>query len=85
MAASILVRGFHVPLSDNRCIDISADVDADRVVSRLGFVTPGSSPAVVIYAARELNPAFPGILTLPSGISAAPCAARSNRDAPDVA
>jgi hypothetical protein len=33
-------------------------------MSRLGFVTPGSSPAVVIYAARELNPDFPGIFDL---------------------
>ncbi len=64
MAANILVRGFHVPLSDYRYIDISADVHVDRVMSRLGFVEPGSSPAVVIYVARELNPDFPGIFDL---------------------
>lgn len=64
MAANILVRSFHIPLSDYRYIDISADVQVDRVMSRLGFVEPGSSPAVVIYAARELNPDFPGIFDL---------------------
>ncbi|WP_222849995.1 endonuclease III domain-containing protein [Trebonia kvetii] len=64
MAANILVRGFHVPLRDYRYIDISADVHVDRVMTRLGFVEPGSSPAVVIYAARELNPDFPGIFDL---------------------
>jgi hypothetical protein len=44
MAANILVRGYHIPFSDYRYIDISADVQVDRVMSRLGFVTPGSSP-----------------------------------------
>jgi adenine-specific DNA glycosylase len=33
-------------------------------MSRLGFVEPGSSPAVVMYAARELNPDFPGVFDL---------------------
>jgi adenine-specific DNA glycosylase len=33
-------------------------------MSQLGFVEPGSSPTVVIYAARELNPDFPGIFDL---------------------
>lgn len=64
MAVNILVRDFHVPLRDYRYIDISADVHVCRVMGRLGFVEEGASPAAVIYAARELNPDFPGIFDL---------------------
>lgn len=64
MAANILVRNFHVPVSDHRCIDISADAQVVRVMARLGFVEAGSKPEVVIYAARDLNPDFPGIFDL---------------------
>ena len=64
MAANILVRNFHVPVSDHRCIDISADAQVARVMARLGFVEGGSKPEVVIYAARDLNPDFPGIFDL---------------------
>jgi endonuclease III len=61
MAANILAGGFHVPLSDYRYVDISADVQIRRVMARLGFVEDGASPEVVIYAARDLNPDFPGV------------------------
>jgi endonuclease III len=61
MAANILVREFHIPLADHRCVDISADAPVNRVMARLGFVEDGSSEDVVIYAARELNPEFPGV------------------------
>lgn len=64
MAVNILVRDFRVPLRDYRYIDISADVHVCRVMARLGFVEEGASPAAVIYAARELNPDFPGIFDL---------------------
>ena len=64
MAANILVRDFHVGLSDYRYIDISADVQVRRVMARLGFVEEGAKSDVVIYAARELNPDFPGIFDL---------------------
>lgn len=64
MAANILVRHFHVPLSDYRYLDISADVQVSRVMARLGFVEEGSGEAVVVYAARELNPDFPGVFDL---------------------
>jgi endonuclease III len=64
MAANILVRHFHVPLRDYRYLDISADSQVQRVMGRLGFVEPGSSPEVIVYAARELNPEFPGIFDL---------------------
>jgi endonuclease III len=64
MAANILVRNFHIPVSDHRCIDISADAQVVRVMTRLGFVESESKPEVVIYAARDLNPDFPGIFDL---------------------
>lgn len=64
MAVNILVRNFHVPLADYRYVDISADVQVNRVMGRLGFVEPGAGPDVVIYAAREANPDFPGIFDL---------------------
>jgi uncharacterized HhH-GPD family protein len=61
MAGNILVRDFKVVLSDTRFIDISADVHVRRVMARLGFVEQGSGPNVVVYAARDLNPDYPGI------------------------
>jgi uncharacterized HhH-GPD family protein len=64
MASNILVRDFHVQLRDYRYIDISADVQVCRVMGRLGFVEQGTQPEVVVYAARELNPDFPGIFDL---------------------
>jgi endonuclease III len=64
MAANILVREFHVPLGDHRYIDISADVQTQRVMARLGFVETGISADVVIYAARELHPDYPGVFDL---------------------
>jgi endonuclease-3 len=64
MAANILVRNFHIPVSDHRCIDISADAQVLRVMARLGFVESGARPEVVVYAARDLNPDFPGIFDL---------------------
>lgn len=65
MAANILVRDFHIPLDDRRYIDVSADVHIRRVFSRLGFVRREPSTAEVIYAAREMNPSYPGVFDLP--------------------
>jgi endonuclease III len=79
MAANILVRSFHIPLGDYRYIDISADVQVDRVMSRLGFVKSGFSPDVVIYTARELNPDFPGIFDLALWNLGRTCVAQQSR------
>lgn len=64
MSANILVREFHVALADRRYIDISADVQVCRVMARLGFVEPGASADVVVYAARDLYPEYPGVFDL---------------------
>jgi endonuclease III len=64
MVANILVRDFRVRLSDYRYIDISADVQVCRVMKRLGFVDTDASVDVVIYAAREASPDFPGVFDL---------------------
>ena len=60
MAANILVREFKVNVADTRNIDISADVRIQRVMGRLGLADPDNA-ADVIYAARDVYPAFPGI------------------------
>ncbi|MDI7268102.1 MAG: HNH endonuclease [Myxococcota bacterium] len=62
MAANILVRQFKIEVSDTYSIDISADVHVRRTFERLGLVRTDASPEEVIYAAREMNPEYPGVL-----------------------
>jgi len=64
MAANILVRQFKLPLSDYHFIDISVDVQVRRVMTRLGFVPDDASDLLLIYAARDAHPEFPGIFDL---------------------
>lgn len=61
MAANILVRGFRVQLKDYHYIDISVDVHVKRVFQRLGLVPKAPSNFEITYAAREMNPRYPGI------------------------
>ena len=62
MAANILARQFKVPFSDYYSIDVSADVHVRRVFGRLGLVGNTASVEQIVYRARDLNPAFPGLL-----------------------
>lgn len=64
MAANILVRQFKIPLRNYYFVDISVDVQVRRVMTRLGFVPEGAPDVLLIYAAREAHPEFPGIFDL---------------------
>jgi endonuclease III len=66
MATNILARDFKVPLSDYYSVDISADVHVRRVFARLGLVGQDATTEDLIYRARGLHPAFPGLLDLPA-------------------
>jgi len=66
MATNCLLREFKLPLKDKSWIDISPDVHIRRVFKRLGFVQNNSSVEEVIFAARKLNPSYPGVFDLPS-------------------
>lgn len=64
MAANILAREFKIPFADHFSIDISADVQVRRVFGRLGLCRADATVDEVIYKARALHPAFPGIMDL---------------------
>jgi endonuclease III len=66
MAANILAREFKIPMSDYYSIDISVDRHVRRVFTRLGLVDRNASPETLIYTARAVAPAFPGLLDLPA-------------------
>ncbi len=64
-AANMLARDFGVPFEDLAGIDLSPDVHIRRVFNRLGFTENADSTDEVVYAARELNPEYPGVFDLP--------------------
>lgn len=66
MATNILVRDFKVQLSDYHSVDVSVDVHLRRVFARLDIISEGASVEEVVYKARALNPAFPGLMDLPA-------------------
>jgi endonuclease III len=66
MAANILVRQFKIEVADKFSLDVSADVHVRRVFERLGLVRKDASADEVIYAAREINPTYPGVLDAPA-------------------
>jgi uncharacterized HhH-GPD family protein len=61
VATNILVREFHIKLTDVQFVDIAADVHVRRMMLRLGFVREGADLDIVICAAREASPSFPGV------------------------
>ena len=61
MATNILVREFKVQLRDNSAIDISVDVQIERVFKRLGFVPKDALINDIILAARSFYPQYPGV------------------------
>ena len=61
MATNILVREFKVPLRDISAIDISVDIQIDRVFKRLGIVSRDASKEKIIQTARVLYPQYPGV------------------------
>ena len=63
--ANILTRDFKIEFADYFSIDISADRQVCRVFGRLGLCPEAASTEQVIYKARALHPAFPGIMDLP--------------------
>ena len=74
MAANILYRQFKIKLKDTHCIDVSPDIHIQRVFYRLGLVDQKYADKdnkknelnididQVIYAARDLNPKYPGLV-----------------------
>uniref|UniRef100_A0A7V4G6P3 Iron-sulfur cluster loop n=1 Tax=Desulfobacca acetoxidans TaxID=60893 RepID=A0A7V4G6P3_9BACT len=66
MAANILARDFKIQFADKICIDISPDVQVNRVFIRLGLIDKNATRDELIYCARELHPEYPGVLDLPA-------------------
>lgn len=64
MAANILVRDFKIPVSDKYSVDISPDGQVRRVFERLGLIRKDASNEEIVYTARELHPAYPGVFDL---------------------
>lgn len=62
MSANILVRQYGIKLSDYTSIDVSPDVHVRRTMERLGLVPKGGATSLIIYAAREISPDYPGII-----------------------
>jgi endonuclease III len=61
MGTNILVREFKVPLRDTSAIDISVDIQIDRVFKRLGLVPINASKDDIIQSAKDLYPQYPGV------------------------
>lgn len=71
MAANILTRDYGVKLKDMYAIDISPDIHVKRLMYRLGFLEEKENITFskigvsnVTYAARSINPKFPGLMDL---------------------
>ncbi|MCX7169862.1 MAG: iron-sulfur cluster loop [Proteobacteria bacterium] len=62
MTANILVRHFHVQLTDKYSIDVSIDGLVPRVLKRVFGLSESADATELIYFARSLNPDYPGII-----------------------
>ena len=69
MAANVLSRDYGVVLKDKYAIEISPDIHVKRTMYRLGLLPQVKDvdfnfidATKVIYAAKSLNPEFPGVL-----------------------
>jgi endonuclease III len=51
-------------MRDYYFLDIAVDTHVGRVMARLGLVSKDASDLLVIYAAREAHPEYPGIFDL---------------------
>ena len=63
MAINLLYRNYKVPMSNLSSIEVSPDVHVRRIFYRTGLVNNSVvSDPQIIYAARFLNPDYPGII-----------------------
>ena len=71
MAVNILSRDYKVPMTDMSAIDISPDRHVKRCMYRLGLIPERKehdflnvSETEIVYAAKAINPSFPGLMDL---------------------
>ena len=63
MATNLLYRNYKNPMANLSSIEVSPDVHVRRIFYRTGLVnSPDVSESQIIYAARFLNPEYPGII-----------------------
>lgn len=62
MAAIILNRDYDIEFEDYTYIDVPPDTHVCRIFYRLRLTQDENDKSAVIYKARELNPAYPGII-----------------------
>jgi len=63
-AVNILTRDLHVEFANRSGIDIGADTQVRRVLSRMGFVPEDASNEDIIERARGMYPEYPGVFDL---------------------
>lgn len=62
MATNLLIREYHIEISDFEAIDVSVDVQVEKVMPRLGLVSENPTKQEIIDKAREMNPEYPGVI-----------------------
>lgn len=61
MSANILIRQFNIQLKDKMAINISPNINTQRVFHRLGLISENASTEEIISKAKELHPSYPAI------------------------